>query len=321
MKMNISHLLIGSILGICLVACSQSNEPQFQQKNEAIPLNLTLTVNSLYDNDSRAGGNCYIPEGYQLRYTIAAFVETNGIPSAEEATRTTAYSEIAPEGGTALTDVFTHLHLNLVPHTSYTLVAWADYIHPADLTMPNAQTTFYYNIDNLRAIKPTDEPLSEVNAEDAYLGIQTGYKISDDVSNHMLTLSLKRPLVKIEFQNISEVSAAVPYSLDYTIINNDLSKTAITFDAVTREVAGNHIRLGETMKASPYGYLFVPSSGCNLSVSVIANETPYGVKWEKNGPTTPLQLFVLPNQQVTIQPVNGDELTLHPLITRQIDEI
>lgn len=316
MRINIPHLFIVSIAGMSLAACTKSDEPQVYPKSETTTLNLTLAVNSQYNNNSRAGGNNYIPEGYQVRYTVAAFVETNGIPSEKEVTRTTAYSEIAPEGGSQLTDAFSNLHLNLVPHTSYTLVAWADYVRPADATtITKAQTTFY-NIDDLRAITPIgNQPLSGVDAEDAYLYTQTGYRVNNDDLNQTLTLSLKRPLVKIEFQNISGIPAG-PYSLDCTFDSNSPTETVTTFDAITHKVTGNHIRLGETTDTSPYGYVFAPADGCNLSVSIMADEVPYGIKWEENSLPTPLRLFVQTNQKVTVQPTEGNQLMLHSLINQ-----
>lgn len=303
---------------------------------QTVKIALNIDTNDADGVMTRAGGNSAVPEGYRLRYIIAAYDWRENADGdtlkAEPIVKETEYADdLQNITGT----------LRLMAGRKYAVVAWADYVKT------DAQTKdVYYDTAGWPIITAktgtTAIAADNKDAEDAYTAkvMYTAYTAETE-GPQSLVLTLKRPLTKVCLENISITGEAQspPFTIKCQVgevpeagtngtetVGNTEDPKQQSFNVLTQEVSG---QLAEsttfTMETapivtSPYIYFFNKSTSTVKLHIEDENAVKYGLKAAGNsivGSVLTLQL-VKENTSITIRRESGGtELPFYPFPTAE----
>lgn len=286
------------LLALLFTACEKETIIQDIDGNLTAPLNITVSVDPSQGDEAqtRAGGDGQIPGGYRLRYIIEVFVGDRTIPVTREVRTVTSYTDFDFEG------------VRLPVDNKCTVVCWADFV------IDTKGTNLYYNASSLTNI--TQQTLLEgvtTDLLDAYSGkkvfrIDSEGKTWDEDGNTLqsLSLTLRRPLVRVELQNV-ELNNLTGISRCH--ISYELSGTAPSaYNAYTQKVIATQKQKTVTQSVNVDNfnfadYVFMDDVPRTLLIAIYS-ETGGG-KYGKGNLPLSLRL-TKPNVKFTLEGTGGN---------------
>lgn len=295
---------------------------------QTVKIALNIDTNDADGVMTRAGGNSAVPEGYKLRYIIAAYDWRENADGdtlkTEPIVKETEYADdLQNITGT----------LRLMAGRKYAVVAWADYVKKDTQT----KDVYYDTAGWPEITAKTGMATDNKDAEDAYTAkvMYTAYTVEAEAPQS-LVLTLKRPLTKVCLNNINinGGTPTAPYTIKCRVgevpeegagrtetVGNTEDPKQQSFNVLTQEVSG---QLAEsttfTMETaptvtSPYIYFFNKSTSTVRLHIEDKNTVKYGLKATGNltdGSELTLEL-VKENTSITIQnKTEGVALLFYP---------
>ncbi|MGL5682978.1 MAG: DUF6562 domain-containing protein [Marinifilaceae bacterium] len=187
------RLFLYILLPFIVISCSKTVEIENTEK-PMVPVKLSIATDN--GETSKAGGDGFIPQGYQLRYILEFYEGNKEVPMLREV----RFSDIANNAETAI-ESFEFQDVRLVKDSEYTVVCWADYIKPGQVE--------FYDATSLRAVSMRKANIQLPNdSQDAYCGAflftltmsEEGVPLYNGEEN--LSVKLSRPLAKVVFSDI-----------------------------------------------------------------------------------------------------------------------